>query len=861
MATSEPVRRSAAALLRLTCRPEVTGMDQVPAEGPFIMASNHLSFFDSVILQALAPRPVHFFAKEEYFTGAGVRGRAQRWFFESVGSVPVRRGEQAASVAALESLVGLLDSGQGVGIYPEGTRSRDGRLYRGRTGAAWLALTTGAPVVPVGLVDTQHLQPPDTNGFRPHRFAVRVGAWTSATPAGATPCRSGATPPPRSWTPSARSRGRSAWTRTTPLRAPVADPASYRPAPGEISTSPGVYRFRDADGRVVYVGKAKNLRARLGSYFQDPARLTTKTRTMVFTAAAVEWTVVGSELEALQLEYTWIKEYRPRFNIMYRDDKSYPYLAVTMNEQFPRVQVMRGDRRPGVKYFGPFHPAKAIRETVDLMLRVFPVRTCSAGVFKRARAQDRPCLLGYIGKCSAPCVGRISPAEHRELAQDFCDFMAGDAQRFIRELERAMQGAVEELRYEDAARLRDDIAALRRVFERNAVVLPESTEADIFALHADELEVAVQVFHVRQGRIRGQRGWVMERVEDVSEPEMVTHLLQQVYGDLAGEDRIPHEILVPAEPDDAAQLVEWLSGLRGARVNVRVPRRGTKADLMETVRENAEMALKLHKSRRSGDLTTRSAALRELQEALEIAEPLLRIECYDISHSQGTNVVGSMVVMEDGLPKKKDYRRFNVTGEAARDDTASMKDVLSRRFARLAEERAEGAPLSGQLEGEEEGRDRRFAYPPSLVVVDGGPPQVAAAAAVLEELGLDDLPVVGLAKRLEEVWLPGDEFPVVLPRTSEALYLLQRIRDESHRFAIAGHRGRRAKAMTASALDGISGLGPAKRTALLNHFGSVAQIRAAGVERLTEVAGIGPTLAQTVHAALAPAEPTDTVEP
>lgn len=641
----------------------------------------------------------------------------------------------------------------------------------------------------------------------------------------------------------------------------MADPASYRPAPGEISTSPGVYRFRDADGRVVYVGKAKNLRARLGSYFQDPARLTTKTRTMVFTAAAVEWTVVGSELEALQLEYTWIKEYRPRFNIMYRDDKSYPYLAVTMNEQFPRVQVMRGDRRPGVKYFGPFHPAKAIRETVDLMLRVFPVRTCSAGVFKRARAQDRPCLLGYIGKCSAPCVGRISPAEHRELAQDFCDFMAGDAQRFIRELERAMQGAVEELRYEDAARLRDDIAALRRVFERNAVVLPESTEADIFALHADELEVAVQVFHVRQGRIRGQRGWVMERVEDVSEPEMVTHLLQQVYGDLAGEDRIPHEILVPAEPDDAAQLVEWLSGLRGARVNVRVPRRGTKADLMETVRENAEMALKLHKSRRSGDLTTRSAALRELQEALEIAEPLLRIECYDISHSQGTNVVGSMVVMEDGLPKKKDYRRFNVTGEAARDDTASMKDVLRRRFARLAEERAEGAPLSGQLEGEEEGRDRRFAYPPSLVVVDGGPPQVAAAAAVLEELGLDDLPVVGLAKRLEEVWLPGDEFPVVLPRTSEALYLLQRIRDESHRFAIAGHRGRRAKAMTASALDGIPGLGPAKRTALLNHFGSVAQIRAAGVERLTEVAGIGPTLAQTVHAALAPAEPTDTVEP
>ncbi|WP_248123407.1 excinuclease ABC subunit UvrC [Micrococcus lacusdianchii] len=640
----------------------------------------------------------------------------------------------------------------------------------------------------------------------------------------------------------------------------MADPRTYRPAPGEISTSPGVYRFRDPDGRVVYVGKAKNLRARLSSYFQDPARLATKTRTMVFTASAVEWTVVGSELEALQLEYTWIKEYRPRFNIMYRDDKSYPYLAVTMNEQFPRVLVMRGDRKPGVTYFGPFHPAKAIRETVDLMLRVFPVRTCSAGVFKRARAQDRPCLLGYIGKCSAPCVGRISPAEHRALAQDFCDFMAGDAERFVRELEKAMAAAVEDLRFEDAARLRDDIAALRRVFERNAVVLPENTEADVFALHMDELEVAVQVFHVRQGRVRGQRGWVMERVEDVGQDVMVEELLKQVYGDLGGTERIPHEVLVPVEPSEAEQLTAWLSGLRGARVQVRVPQRGAKADLMETVRENAEMALKLHKTRRSGDLTTRSAALRDLQDALGIDDPLLRIECYDISHSQGTNVVGSMVVVEDGLPKKKDYRRFNVTGEAARDDTASMRDVLRRRFARMAKERQEGVVVSGQLEADEaDAGDRRFAYPPSLVVVDGGPPQVAAAASVLEELGLDDLPVVGLAKRLEEVWVPGDEFPVVLPRASEGLYLLQRIRDESHRFAIAGHRGRRTKAMTASALDAVPGLGPARRQALLNHFGSVEQIRAAGPERLTEVAGIGPTLAETVHAALTASGDGDTV--
>ena len=640
----------------------------------------------------------------------------------------------------------------------------------------------------------------------------------------------------------------------------MADPATYRPRPGEIPTEPGVYRFRDAHGRVIYVGKARSLRSRLSSYFQDVRALHPRTRQLVTTGASVEWTVVRNEVEALQLEYSWIKEYAPRFNVKYRDDKSYPYLAVTMNEQFPRVLVMRGDRKPGVTYFGPFHPAKAIRETVDLMLRVFPVRTCSAGVFKRARAQDRPCLLGYIGKCSAPCVGRISPAEHRALAQDFCDFMSGDAERFVKELESAMAAAVEELRFEEAARLRDDITALRRVFERNAVVLPENTEADVFALHMDELEVAVQVFHVRQGRIRGQRGWVMERVEDVGQDVMVEELLKQVYGDLGGTERIPHEVLVPVEPSEAEQLTAWLSGLRGARVQVRVPQRGAKADLMETVRENAEMALKLHKTRRSGDLTTRSAALRELQDALGIDDPLLRIECYDISHSQGTNVVGSMVVVEDGLPKKKDYRRFNVTGEAARDDTASMKDVLRRRFARMAKERQEGVVVTGQVEADEaDAGDCRFAYPPSLVVVDGGPPQVAAAAAVLEELGLDDLPVVGLAKRLEEVWVPGDEFPVVLPRASEGLYLLQRIRDESHRFAIAGHRGRRTKAMTASALDAVPGLGPARRQALLTHFGSVEQIRAAGPERLTEVAGIGPTLAQTVHAALTASGGGDTV--
>ncbi|MEV4901329.1 excinuclease ABC subunit UvrC [Citricoccus sp. NPDC055426] len=653
------------------------------------------------------------------------------------------------------------------------------------------------------------------------------------------------------------------------------DPAGYRPKSGEVPTSPGVYRFRDPDGRVIYVGKAKNLRSRLASYFQDPAGLHPKTRTMVFTAGSVEWTVVGSELEALQLEYTWIKQYTPRFNIMYRDDKSYPYLAVTMNEKYPRVQVMRGDKRKGVKYFGPFHPAKAIRETVDLMLRVFPVRTCSSGVFRRAELSGRPCLMGYIDKCAAPCVGRISPDDHRRLAQDFCDFMAGDAHVYIRRLETQMTEAVADLRYEDAARRRDDIAALKRVFERNAVVLPESTEADIFAFAEDELEAAVQVFHVREGRIRGQRGWVVEKVEDVSGATMVEQLLEQVYGSLEDTSRIPREVLVPELPDSAEQVATLLSGIRGANVNLRVPQRGDKKALMDTVKENAELALKLHKSRRSGDLTTRSAALRELQEALELDEPLLRIECYDISHVSGTNVVGSMVVVEDGLPKKADYRKFSVTGDAARDDTAAMRHVLTRRFRHyLDDQERSGTFATGEIDPEEAsaGADalpdgggapsggpaaegarpasRRFAYPPSLVVVDGGPPQVASAAQALRDLGITDVPVVGLAKRLEELWLPGDEFPLVLPRASQGLYLLQRIRDESHRFAISFHRQKRGASMTSSALDGIEGLGPAKQKALLKHFGSVKRIRAATVEHLQEVKGIGPALAATVHAAL-----------
>ncbi|MCH8563277.1 excinuclease ABC subunit UvrC [Nesterenkonia sp. YGD6] len=670
----------------------------------------------------------------------------------------------------------------------------------------------------------------------------------------------------------------------------MADPTSYRPRTGEIPTNPGVYRFIDPHGRVVYVGKAKNLRARLNSYFARVATLHPKTYAMVHAASSVEWTVVGSELEAIQLEYTWIKQHTPRFNIMYRDDKSYPYLAVTMNEKYPRVQVMRGDKKPGVKYFGPFYPAKAIRETVDTMLRVFPVRSCSAGVFKRAKASGRPCLLGYIGKCAAPCVGEISEEDHRRLAEEFCEVMAGRPGPQVRRITNEMKAAVAELRYEDAGRHRDDLEAIRRVFERNSVVLSEDTEADIFAFAEDELEAAAQVFHVRQGRIRGQRGWVVEKVEDTDAGAMVEQLLMQVYGSMADTERIPPEVLVPALPDNAEEMTAWLRQLRSdsgegkAQISLRVPQRGDKAALLGTVQENASQALALHKARRNSDITTRSAALRDLQEALGAAEPLLRIECFDISHTSGTNVVASMVVLEDGLAKKRDYRRFSIKGDAARDDTSAMYDVITRRFARHLKDQAQSdaavpvaelaepvpaepvpaepvtaeAVTSDAAAGEPaeaaEARDstvvereaERFAYPPSLVVVDGGQPQVNVARQALDDLGITDLPVVGLAKRLEEVWLPGDDFPLVLPRSSEALYMLQRIRDEAHRFAIAYHRSKRSKAMTASALDEVPGLGPSRRAAVVAHFGSVANLKKASLEEIIEVPGLGRDTAQKI---------------
>ena len=648
----------------------------------------------------------------------------------------------------------------------------------------------------------------------------------------------------------------------------MADPATYRPAPSSIPTDPGVYKFRDEHGRVIYVGKAKNLRARLANYFQDLIQLHPRTRHMVTTAASVEWTVVGSELESLQLEYTWIKEYKPRFNIAFRDDKSYPYLAVTMRDKFPRAQVMRGDRKKGVRYFGPYSQVWAIRETLDALLRVFPVRTCSEGIFKRAEASGRPCLLGYIDKCAAPCVGRVSPEEHRELADGLCRFMAGGAEKFITQLTRRMKKAAADMDFERAAVLRDDITALTKAFERNAVVLSDSVDADLFAFAQDELEASVQVFFVRGGRIRGQRGWIVEKVNDGGETELIEQLLVQVYGEMAAniasaaafdedsgleatQHEIPRQILVPTMPENTQQLQEWLSGVRGAKVDIAVPQRGDKAALMKTVAENAQHSLTLHKSRRAGDITTRSASLVELQEALELPDPLMRIECYDISHVQGTNVVASMVVFEDGMPTKSAYRKFSITGDAARDDTASMYDVITRRFKRYLTEqqqRAETPLSSGEVTADESVQEpAKFAYPPNLVLVDGGPPQVAAAQSALSDLGIEDIYVVGIAKRLEELWLPDDDFPVILPRTSEALYLVQRIRDEAHRFAITFHRAKRGKAMVGSALDSVPGLGSVKREALIKHFGSLAKVRRASVEELQQVSGVGPALAQKVH--------------
>ena len=587
-------------------------------------------------------------------------------------------------------------------------------------------------------------------------------------------------------------------------------PASYRPEPGSIPTQPGVYRFRDGKGRVIYVGKAKSLRPRLSSYFQDIGNLHPRTASMVTTGASVEWTVVKTEVEALQLEYSWIKEFDPRFNVKYRDDKSYPWLAVTVGDEFPRVMVGRGSKRKGTRYFGPYAHAWAIRETLDPLLRAFPMRSCTNGVFRSAAASGRPCLLGYIGKCAAPCVGRIGADEHRALVEDVCDFLAGRTSALFKRLERQMAEASQNLEFERAAVLRDQLHALRQATDSNAIVLGDGTDADVIALAADPLEAAVQIFHVRDGRVRGQRAWVADRTDDTDEARLVETFLLQLYADVDG-DEIPPEILVPVLPDTAGLIADLLTESRGARVVVRVPRRGDKATLMQTVGRNAAEALAQHKTRRASDLATRNRALEEIQEALGLPTAPLRIECYDVSHLQGTEIVASMVVFEDGLARKSDYRRFVIRGIDGSNDVAAIHEVITRRFRRLLDEQAAPTEDGPLLVDPTTGAARKFAYRPGLVVVDGGAPQVAAAVRALTELGIDDVAVIGLAKRLEEVWPAGEEFPLILPRTSEGLYLLQRIRDEAHRSAISHHRKRRGKAMTRSMLDDVPGLGPARQ--------------------------------------------------
>lgn len=614
----------------------------------------------------------------------------------------------------------------------------------------------------------------------------------------------------------------------------------YRPAPGSVPTEPGVYRFRDRHGQVIYVGKAKVLRSRLANYFQDPAGLHPRTRKMVTTAASVDWTVVRNEVEALILEHTWIKQYDPRFNVVFKDDKSYPYLAVTLNEKFPRIQVMRGERKKGVRYFGPYARAWAIRDTMDTLLTALPMRSCTAGVFRKAEREGRPCLLGYIDKCSAPCVGRVSPDEHREVAERVCAVLGGDAKSLIRDLTETMESAAAREDYEAAARARDRLHALRDILDRNAVVLSAGTNVDIFSLVDEEMEAAAHVFHVRDGRITGERGWVVDKPEPLDVPELMAQLIQEAYA-AAEADDVPPEILVPALPETLDPLREWLRGVRGAQVNIRVPARGKKAELAGTGLQNAKQVLQQHRLKRASDLTTRSAALQELQDAIGMVDAPLRIESYDISHTSGTNQVGSMVVFEDALPRKNQYRQFSIAD--GMDDTAAMREVLTRRFTRYLEE----STLSPQ-----EREHARFAYPPQLVLVDGGLPQVNTARQALDDLGLGDIMVIGLAKRLEEVWVPGDEFPVILPRGSEALFLLQRIRDEAHRFAISRHRGKRSRAMKASAIDDIPGVGPTRAKALIRHFGSLARVREASVDQIALVPGIGMATARAVYAALNP---------
>jgi excinuclease ABC subunit C len=606
----------------------------------------------------------------------------------------------------------------------------------------------------------------------------------------------------------------------------------FRPKTGEIPTDPGVYRFLDENGRVLYVGKAKNLRARLSSYFAPLESLQEKTRRMVQTARDVNWTIVKTEFEALQLEFTWIKEFDPPFNVRFKDDKSYPYLAVTMGDEIPRAFITRNKEIKNAKYFGPYTQSWAIRETLDTLLKVYPVRSCTSGTYQRAKSTNRPCLLADIGKCSAPCVSRVSPAEHKAISKELVDFMNHGDEEHIESLRTRMMEASETQQYELAASLRDDVTALETVLEKSTVVFTDQTDADLFGIADDELTAAVSLFRVRGGRIRGVRAWVVDKELERSTAELVEYLLQNVYGkDATFASDVPKEVLVPLLPEDSEALGAWLSEIRGSKVDLRVPQRGDKRALAETAHTNAKHALGLYKLRRTADFTARTEALGDIQRYLNLSAAPLRIECFDVSHLGGTGVVASMVVFEDGLPKKDQYRKFNI--EETTDDTESIYQVLTRRLKYLVN--ADQEPSN------------KFSYRPGLLIVDGGQPQVNAAQRALNDLGITDINIVGLAKRLEEIWLPNNPFPTILPRGTEALFLLQRVRDEAHRFAITAQRQKR-KSSIATELLNIEGLGEKRVTALLRRFGSAKRLRAASVEEIAEVAGIGQVLAESIIA-------------
>jgi len=637
-----------------------------------------------------------------------------------------------------------------------------------------------------------------------------------------------------------------------------------RPPAGTIPDAPGSYQFKDRDGRVIYVGKAKSLRARLSNYFVAPASLPPRTAQMVAAAESVEWIQVRNDVEALMLEYSLIKRHRPRFNIRLRDDKSYPFLALTVDDEWPRAVVMRGKKRKGTRYFGPYGHAYAIRETLDLLLRTFPIRTCSDKKFERHQRGGRPCLLFHIEKCSGPCVGEVENAEYDRLVGELIDFLDGDTQPVVRRLERQMSEAADDQKYERAARLRDRLASVRKVIEKQSMVTERPENLDVIGIADDELEASVQVFYVRRGRVMGRKGFVVDKVQDVTPTELVGHILEGLYAEADAAD-IPHQVLVPDVPDDCDIYEALLSERRGSKVTVRVPQRGDKRSLQATVAQNAKEEFVRHRLRRSSDHNSRARALNALQEALGLPRAPLRIECYDMSHIQGTDYVGSMVVMEDGLPKKSDYRRFKIRDVPGNDDFAAMAEVLTRRLTALLVERRQASsfelvtpepPRSGSDvtgspdEGDAEGRrrPRRFAYPPNLLVVDGGRGQLNVALEVVEKLGLEDeISVVALAKRFEEVYVPGLVDPIRIPRQSEALYLLQRLRDEAHRFAVTYHRQLRDKRMTRSVLDDVAGLGPTRKRRLVKELGGIRAVKTASLEQLLALSWLPDPVARAVH--------------